>query len=229
MDRLPQSDLPLELHLAPRWLMLTSTAPLRMASWAIHNGGLLEARRVAWHTVTDADLPPGVDAAAMFRARLAARGWEDAVGLMTARSVAKFHIGEATVADMRAVSVFTIGLDNAERIGAPAANTMDAYRAGTINSFTWISAPLTGVGLIEALAMVVQARTLALLEHAGGDGLKPGATGTGTDCAVVACPLSGAMPRMFAGLHTPVSHAIGLSVAQAMTAGIDEWLAERRV
>lgn len=214
------SGLPFALHLEPRWLVLTSPAPQRMMSWAIHNGGLMQARRVAWHTVTDADLPPGLDAAALFRERLTARGWQDAVGLMTARAVAKFHVGEGTVAGIRAVSIFTVGLENAERIGTPKfAN--DTYCAGTINSFTWISTPLTDTGLVEALAMAVQARTLTLLEHAAGKGIKSGATGTGTDCVVVACPLPapGETPRTFAGLHTPVAHAIGLSVAQAMPPG----------
>lgn len=223
---MPRSDLPFSVQVEPRWLSLTSSAPLRMISWSIHNGGLVEAKQVVWHAVNDDELPVDVDPAAMFRARLAARGWEAAVGLLTSRSVERFHVGEATVADVRAVSVFTVGLANAERIGAPGPETLGAFHPGTVNSFTWVSAALSATGIIEALAMAVQARTMTLLEHPGGKALKAGATGTGTDCVVVACPLDGA-PRAFAGLHTPVAHAIGRSVDAALAPGIDEWLREQ--
>jgi adenosylcobinamide amidohydrolase len=225
MHRSP-ADLPFSVHLEPRWLSLTSPAPLRMMSWSIHNGGLFESRQVVWHTVTDVDLPLGVDPAAMLHTRLAERGWAEAVGLLTARSVERFHIGESTLEDVRAVSVFTVGLSNLERIGAPGKKTLGAFHPGTINSFTWVSAPLSETGIVEALAMAVQARTMILLEHAGGKGLRAGTTGTGTDCVVLACPL-GDESQNFAGLHTPVAHAIGQSIAHAMTAGIDEWLREQ--
>lgn len=193
-----------------------------MLSWAIHGGGPVVARRVAWHTVTDADLPPDADPAGIFHARLAARGWEDAVGLLTARAVDTFRVAEATVAGVRAVSVFTVDLGNAERIGAPGAGGLSSFRPGTVNSFTWVSEPLAPNALVEALAMTVQARTLTLLERAPGGW----ATGTGTDCVVVACP-PGEWPRPYAGLHTPVAHAIGQSVAAALGAGIGGWRAER--
>lgn len=214
-------DLPFAVELEPRWLLLSSPVPLRMLSWAIQRGGPVEARRVAWHTVGDADLPVLADPAAVFAERLAARGWSDAVGLLTARAVESFRVGEACVGGVRAVSVFTVDLGNAARIGMPD-GCRAGWRPGTINSFTWLSAPLTEVALVEALAMVVEARTLTLLENGPG-----GVTGTGTDCAIVACPVDGPAQR-YAGLHTPLAHAIGGSVAAAMGAALAAWQAERR-
>jgi adenosylcobinamide amidohydrolase len=221
MDRPLPPDLPFSLHLEAKWLLLSSPQPLHMLSWAIHRGGPVTAQRVAWHTVSEAELPLDADPAAILRARLAARGWEDAVGLLTSRPVATFHVAAATVAEVRAVSVFTVGLDNAERIGDFGASGRPTFRPGTINSFTWISEALTANALLEALAMTVQARTLCCLERTPGGW----ATGTGTDCVVVACPADGT-PRPYAGLHTPVAHAIGQSVAAALGAGIDDWRAE---
>ncbi|MEO6015683.1 MAG: adenosylcobinamide amidohydrolase, partial [Polaromonas sp.] len=178
MDRLPAppTDLPFTVVTEPRWLLLSSPHPLHMLSWAVHGGGPVTAKRVAWHTVTDADLPLDVDPAEMFRARLAARGWEDAVGLLTSRAVDTFRMGSATVSGVRAVSVFTVDLGNAERIGAPGVSSQASFRPGTVNSFTWVSEPLSPNALVEALAMTVQARTLTLLDRAPGGW----ATGTGT-------------------------------------------------
>lgn len=217
-------DLPFALLLEPPWLLLSSPQPLRMLSWAVHGGGPVVAKRVAWHTVTDTDLPPGVDPAAIFRTRLSARGWEDAVGLLTSRAVTTFRLAEATVAGVRAISVFTVALGNTERIGAARAAGQPGFRPGTINSFTWVSEALEPNALIEALAMTMQARTLTLLEGVPGGA----ATGTGTDCIIIACPLSGPQ-RPYAGLHTPIAHAIGQSVSTALGAGIDDWRAEQDV
>lgn len=223
MDHLT-AHLPFTLFVEPRWLLLSSPTPLRMLSWSIHRGGAVEAQRVAWHTVTDADLPPEADPAAIFRARLETRGWEDAVGLLTSRAVDTFRIAEAGVAGVQAVSVFTADLSNAERIGRPSDEGLTSFRPGTVNSFTWISEPLSPNALVEALAMTVQARTLTLLERAPGGW----ATGTGTDCVIVACP-TGEPLTPYAGLHTPVAHAIGKSVIAALGAAVDDWRAEKGV
>ncbi|MGB3417794.1 MAG: adenosylcobinamide amidohydrolase, partial [Mesorhizobium sp.] len=53
------------------------------------------------------------------------------------------------------------------------------------------------------------------------------ATGTGTDCIVVAAP-AGEPGEAFAGLHTAVGAAIGRAVHDAISQACATWIGERR-
>ena len=75
-------------------------------------------------------------------------------------------------------------------------------------------------------SVAVEARTLAVLEAGfatGPDGAA--ATGTGTDCVVIASPI-GWDEAVFAGLHTALGEAVGAAVLAAMRAAVGEWMAE---
>ena len=55
------------------------------------------------------------------------------------------------------------------------------------------------------------------------------ATGTGTDCVVIASPIAspiGGDEAVFAGLHTALGEAVGAAVLAAMRAAVGEWMAE---
>jgi adenosylcobinamide amidohydrolase len=97
---------------------------------------------------------------------------------------------------------------------------------GTINLLVRVSAPLTEEALAETLALAAEARTLAVLE-AGVRSLRSGlpATGTGTDCVVVAAPPAepGGEPLAYAGKHTAVGHLVGAVVEEAVRTGIEAW------
>ena len=208
----------LDIALARPWLELHLPRPMRCLSWAPAGGGLVTADRVLWREVRDADLTEEVDAAAWLRARLAARGAADAVGLLTSRNVARYRLAEAEAAGVRAACCATVGLTNTERVGCrrPAA----AGACGTINLVCATDAALGEPAQLEALSVATQARTAAVIE--AGHRVETGiATGTGTDCIVLAC-LPGEAP--YAGTHTAVGEAIGRAVYNAVRAGVAEWV-----
>jgi adenosylcobinamide amidohydrolase len=209
----------LDVALARPWLELRLPAPMRCLSWAPAGGGLVTADRVVWREVRDADLTEGFDAAAWLRAGLAARGLADAVGLLTSRNVARYRLAAAEVAGVRAACCATVGLTNAERVGHRRPAAPGAW--GTINLVCATDAALGEAAQLEALSVAVQARTAAVIE--AGYRVETGiATGTGTDCIVLAC-LPG--PAPYAGTHTAVGEAVGRAVYDAVRAGVAEWIA----
>jgi adenosylcobinamide amidohydrolase len=86
---------------------------------------------------------------------------------------------------------------------------------------------LSPEALLEASALVTEAKALVMIEE-GVRSRRSGlaATGTGTDCVVVAAPRSGATSK-YAGKHTAVGAAIGASVDDALRRGVRAWLAEQ--
>ncbi|MEM1313245.1 MAG: adenosylcobinamide amidohydrolase [Pseudomonadota bacterium] len=204
------------------WLTAEFERPLRALSWAPHRPGFVTAERVAWREVRNADLPEDLDALAWLRAEMAATGRGDAVGLLTSRDVRRCVTAQAEVEGVRACVLATVGLSNAERVGARRA--AGPAPVGTINIAATLSAPLSDAALIEALSVLVQARTAAVMEH-GPD--LPGigrASGTGTDCAVMAAPPG---DEAFAGQHTAAGEALGAAVLDAVSRGVREWMQER--
>lgn len=197
-------------------------APQTMLSWSLTRPGFVTARSVAWLQVGDADLPLGVVPATVLETRLAAAGHAGAVQLMTSRDVRKHHAAEAASGNVHGKCLATVGLANAGRVGHILEK---AATIGTINLLAHVDRPLTLAAMIEALSMATQARTAAIIDL----GWRPDGevvTGTGTDCIVVAAPV-GADADHFAGLHTDVGAAIGLSVYDAVFEGGQAWISER--
>jgi adenosylcobinamide amidohydrolase len=121
--------------------------------------------------------------------------------------------------------IATVGLSNALRIGDPPGRPK--FRPGTINILCWLSHSLSDEAYLEAMSVAVEARTTAVL-NAGVVSARTGdpATGTGTDCIVIAAP-QGQSFEIYAGKHTPLGHVIGAAVLEAVQRGIEEWLEER--
>ena len=208
-----------------RLLFVQLGGPHAVLSSAIVNGGRRSAREVVWVEVRDDDLRPPVDPVCFTRDRLLGAKLPGAVGLLTSRALTRFVVSERTSDGVSARCVATVGLGNALRAGDPPG---PAPRAGTINLLCQVSAPLTEEALLEALTIAVEARTLAVLEAglaSGRSGLP--ATGTGTDCVVVAAPEDGAAAALpYAGKHTTVGHVVGAAVHEAIARGAADWLAE---
>jgi adenosylcobinamide amidohydrolase len=195
-----------------------------MCSWAIVNGGFTDAQAVGWIEVRDGELKPPVDARRVLRARLAQAGAVGAVGLLTSRDVTTFVDAASHDRDVRSRCIATVGLGNALRAGDPPG---PAARIGTINLLCHIDVALTDEALLEAMSIATEARTASILD-AGVPSLRSGlpATGTGTDCIVMATPLAGRR-EPYAGKHTRIGHVVAAAVAEAVRRGAAEWKAER--
>lgn len=200
-----------------------------MLSWSLNRPGFVSAREVAWLEVGNEDLRHEQSPADWFRLKLAAQGLSGAVGLMTARNVARHAHEFACCEDVRADCLVTLGLNNGERVGRRAAAHLHPLNAGTINVLCAVSVPLSDAAFLEALSLATQARTVALGEVAyrrpeQGDPV----TGTGTDCIVISAP-EGGNAAPFAGMHTALGEAIGASVLRATRAAAETWCAEERL
>ncbi len=202
------------------WLIADLKTEMRAVSWAPHRAGFVMARRVVWREVRNADLTPELDAAAWLKAELSKAGLDDAVGMLTSRNIARHHMCHKTVGGVTATCLATVGLGNAERVGHRVA--AEPASVGTINLLLTVSEGLTEAALLEALSIVAEARTVAVTDvaHETNSGV---ATGTGTDCIVVAAPVG---DTQHVGKHTEIGEALGLATLQAVNEGAREWMTE---
>jgi len=212
-------QLPFAIDCARPFLVVSFHEPQRMLSWTVTRPGTCSARRVAWLEVRNKDLPADVDADALIASKASARGLDGIPLLVTSRDIRRHHVAQATVEDVTATCVATVGLSNGERVGRRASTPVPL--GGTINILIHVNQPMTEGAYLETLSIVAQARTVAVIEA---DVERDGApiTGTGTDCIVVAAP-SGRPHARYAGLHTAIGEAIGKSTCEAMRAGIETW------
>jgi adenosylcobinamide amidohydrolase len=193
-------------------------------SWAIVNGGRTRTDVVVWREVRRGELGPSVDARAVLRETLAQLGAPGAVGLLTARDVRRFEIERVERGGVVAECLATVGLGNLLAVGDATAEMR--VPVGTINVLCRVSVGLTEEALIEASSIAAEGRTAAVLAAGLPSPLsgRP-ATGTGTDCIVMAAPV-GRRPDRFAGKHTACGSAIGAAVFGAVSRGVARWLRE---
>ncbi len=206
-----------------QFLEVSFEAPQRTLSWAVIGGGFGVHARVVWHFVDKDEMVEGLDPVAFFEQRLKQRGYEAAVGLLTARYLRPYAERRVACDGLAAHALVTCGLGNALRAGDP---PLSYARFGTINVLAHVSESLSDAAMLEALALASEARTLALheLRYPSVVSERP-ATGTGTDCIVIACPEQGAKLE-YAGKHTQVGAALGLSVYEATKQAAEVWLRE---
>jgi adenosylcobinamide amidohydrolase len=215
----------LTLSADERFLEADFDEPHRTLSWALVGAGFGVHRRVVWHYVRREELPLGLDPAALLSQRLHERGYEAAVGLLTARVLRPYAEETVEVDGVRARAVVTVGLGNALRAGDPP--TREEPKLGTINVLCHAAVQLSDAGLLETMALAAEARTLALLELRYPSVISDlPATGTGTDCIVVACPQHG-LRHDYAGKHKAVGAALGKVVHLATRRAAETWLKEQ--
>lgn len=203
------------------WLEVALPRVMRALSWAPCGAGLVATDRILWREVRNADLSPDFDVYGWFDEEMALRA-PGAVGLLTSRDIGGWRLAEAEVEGVRAAALATVGLSNAESVGARLPWHPAEY--GTINLAVVLDAGLTEAAQLEAMSIAVQARTAAVM--AAGLALATGtATGTGTDCVVLACDVGA---ERHAGLHTAVGEAVGAAARAAVGAGVADWLAWNR-
>ncbi len=209
----------MKLKLWRDWLIADLAVPRRMLSWSLNRPGFHTATRIAWLHVRE--MPDDVAPAIWFQRRLDRDGLTDAIGLITSRKLTAFVSATAQVEGARATCVATVGLSNAERVGARRQGALP--NTGTINILVTLSAAITEAAQMEAMSIAAQARTAAVMEF--GPILSGGArmTGTGTDCIVIAAP-AGDVP--YCGLHTACGEVIGRTVYDAVAQGVRDWMTE---
>lgn len=214
-----------ELSACGRWLRVSFDTPHTIKSWAVLGGGTQQALAVLWRHVTDDELPPGLDPRAYLIDQIEAHYAHDqascpTIGFLTGARLARHTEAFLTHSGIWTRCIATVGLNNALRIGDPP--TSAAPHPGTINILLQTSVPLSDLAAIEALSIVAEARTVAVLEggirSTAGRGL---ASGTGTDCIAVAFPTApDTTPPAYAGKHTVLGHLIGAAAYEAVATGV---------
>jgi len=205
------------------FLLVTFASIARACSWAIVSGGFVDTRHVAWLEVRDGDLRPPIDPRRLLADRLRREGVPDAVGLLTSRRVTSYSDAIAEASGVTARCIATVGLGNALRAGDPPGV---AGRIGTINVLVHVAHALSDEALLEATAIATEAKTAAVLE-AGIKSRRTGrpATGTGTDCTVVASTHADAS-AVYAGKHTTIGSVVGEAAFHAVSEGVARWIQE---
>ncbi|MEM7208689.1 MAG: adenosylcobinamide amidohydrolase [Pseudomonadota bacterium] len=213
------------LSLDRPWLTLDLGQPMRVLSWSINRPGIVTAQRIVWREVRNADLPQNLDVHDWLLTELANRGEHQSVAFLTSRNITHFCTDEVNLEHVCARAVATVGLSNAERVGSRQPSI--SSKLGTINVAAWIETGLSEAGLIEAMSVVVQARTTAVLDAnipLLDKQTRSRATGTGTDCVAVAAPVGS---TSYAGLHTAIGEALGRVVYDAVLTGAQDWKTEQ--
>ncbi|MGU3574333.1 adenosylcobinamide amidohydrolase [Brucellaceae bacterium C25G] len=204
------------------WLQVGLGSLHKVLSWTLNAPGFVLTDSVVWREVRDADLTPELDARQWLLQELETKGLAKAVSFLTSRNIDFHHYAEKVVEGESVACLVTAGLSNAERVGM---RHSPENRFGTINILLKTSSSLSDAAMIELISVVVQARTVAVVEadiQIGDEGLA--ATGTGTDCVAIACPLTNSPPQcIYAGLHTAIAEAAGAAVLSAMKEAISVW------
>jgi adenosylcobinamide amidohydrolase len=209
---------PFSIELRPKLLLASFSAPQKMLSWSINRPGFQTASKVAWLEVRNAELSPGIDPEQLVADRLSQNAIEDSVALVTSRSVSQHHYESRGIEDIKATCLATVGLSNGERAGE---RQTEKPRMGTINTLLHVDKALAPSAFIELVSIVAMARTAAIMDS-GAQRNGVAITGTGTDCIVVAAPLSEPETR-YAGMHTAIGEAAGGAVYEAIRKGVEEW------
>ncbi|WP_141734932.1 adenosylcobinamide amidohydrolase [Oligoflexus tunisiensis] len=202
-------------------LLWTLPEPMKTLSWALHGGGIHVAQKIAWIQVGPYDLTRDTCPRNFLQQKLKNIGADDALGLMTSAKIEHYTRVVATVGGITATAVATVGLGNALRAGDP---SRTGAPVGTINCVCLVDHALSLEAMLEALVISAEAKTAAVLEsglRSAMSGLP--ATGTGTDCHVIACPDRESVSP-YAGKHTDVGSAIGASVFTAVQKGVQRWM-----
>jgi adenosylcobinamide amidohydrolase len=183
--------------------------------WAPFNGGARRATAIVNHQIETGDRFATEHPDAYLRAIIQRLGLKarNSVAMMTGVDIHRTAYASARRGDFLVGAWCTAGCSNALRIGDPA--SVDPILPGTINVVLAVSQSLLPSAMAEALAMTTEARVLAVCE-AGVSSTRSGrpATGTGTDCIVVASPARAPSHR-FCGKHTVIGELIGNSAPRA--------------
>ena len=143
---------------------------------------------------------------------------DSSVAMMTGADVSAAAYELQTHQELQVAAWTTAGCSNALSVGDSA--TVERTSPATINIIVAVNQPLSRNALVEAVQIATEARVLAV-QKAGVKSVVSGnlATGTGTDCIVVAAP-SGDPIHQYCGKHTRLGELIGKAVLTSCLSAI---------
>lgn len=204
-------------------LIVSFSAPARVLSWAVLNGGFCYADHIINHRVR------GDDRRFCAQPRLWLAGAALKLGLQgtcvaMATAVEMKHLSRISLSrGGAAVTCFaTVGCGNALSVGDPA-SVVTAKEASvslhTINMIVMIHPGLTDQALVKAIQITTEGRVRALYETGIRSSISSlTATGTGTDCiAIVSLGNDGGL---YCGKHTQFGELIGMAAYAAVKNGL---------
>jgi adenosylcobinamide amidohydrolase len=218
------SATPWRWNVADRTLAVRLPHQYRVLSWAPLGGGLRRARLLGNHQVLHNDRV-ATESPARYLSQVVRQmncgepiDPSDVVMMMTGADINRVQLACANHGSIIAQSWCTAGCSNALRVGDPA--TVEHTTIGTINLIVVVNEPLAPQALAEASQLAVEARVAALFSANVRSTLSAGlATGTGTDCVIIASPFSRSGFR-YCGKHTRLGELIGRAAFQSCAAAL---------
>ncbi len=220
---------PFALRTEPLWLVARFIGPAdwNILGWTIVNGGFQRVPGVAWRYLGENEIADVEDPREWMKAQMRLAGYSAHAGFLTTRREHRYVEAASCVEEYRCWAVATVGLSNALRAGDPPG--MGQAAPSTINLLVVSSHPVTTEGSLELSALTSEAKALAVLDS-GYRSKRSGqpATGTGTDCLVLAWPTATDDAREnYCGKHTALGSAVGLAAYRAVSEGIRIWREEQ--
>lgn len=140
---------------------------------------------------------------------------DESVGMMTAALVKHVAVVNEEDEEVSVTAVVTAGVSNAMAAGGTPP-PFTPYRVGTINIIVLIDGNLTEGGMVNAVIMATEAKTMALQDFQVRDVFSgEAASGTSTDAVVVAVTGKGEK-LSYAGAATQIGGMIGRTVRKGV-------------
>jgi adenosylcobinamide amidohydrolase len=200
-----------ELRVENNTLVVTFPGSRNVMSWAILNGGLrTHASHILNHHIdpcTPVDDPRQTLRQAA--SRIGIKG--TFVGMLTGADIRKFSMARAVYNELEAYVIATAGCGNLATVGETGRyveRNSPPVPSGTINIIVAVNYAFTHEAMLEAMAIVTEAKVRAMFEF-GLKSVSTGqpATGTGTDCIAVA--VGHDRRYVFCGKHTKWGELVG--------------------
>jgi adenosylcobinamide amidohydrolase len=200
---------PWRFEIRNRTLAIHLPALYRIVGWSPLGGGRKRANLIVNYQVQMGDRA-ATEAPRRHLAQLVRAMGHDprrAVAMMTGAQVRRAAAVTLRRSSLIVSAWCTAGCSNALRVGDSA--TVDSVPPGTINLIVAINQALSASAMVEAIQIATEARVAAVTE-AGVRSTRSGkpATGTGTDCIVVACR-DDSPAHEYCGKHTSLGELIG--------------------
>ena len=220
MDR----SIPWQWHVRSRTLIVRFDSIFRTLGWAPLRGGFASASAVANYQVKENEREATEAPRKHLRniLRELALNPNETVAMMTGANVRRAAYASARRGPLIAGAWCTAGCSNALRVGDRA--TFNELHIGTINLIVAVNQSLEDAAMVEAIQIATEARVIAVQE-AQVISTRSGqpATGTGTDCIVIAAP-AGKVAHRYCGKHTLVGELIGRAAMGAVTRALAKGL-----